>query len=285
MGRGLVNFEQIVFGDLAGKLVADRWQAENERGTVLLLHGGGQTRHSWHRSGSRFAEAGWTTIAFDARGHGDSAWAPNGDYSMNALVSDLAAVVAELGVDPVLVGASMGGITSLLAVGESDVMAGALVLVDVAPQTEPEGVKRILDFMAAAPNGFATLDDVADAVSAYNPHRARPENLDGLKKNVRQWADGRWHWHWDPAFLSVGDEPSRHTRHDRMKAAAERVDVPTLLVRGAQSDVVSPEGAEELKRVIPHALVREAKAGHMVAGDDNDVFATQVVEFLDATVD
>lgn len=279
-----MNVEQIAFDGIAGKLVADRWQAENEHGAVLLLHGGGQTRHSWHRSGARFAETGWTTTAFDARGHGDSDWAPNGDYSMDTLVGDLAAVVAEFGVEPVLVGASMGGITSLLAVGESDVVASALVLVDVAPQTEPEGVKRILDFMAAAPDGFATLDDVADAVSAYNPHRARPKNLDGLKKNVRRWEDGRWHWHWDPAFLSVGDEPSRHTRHDRLKTAAERVDVPTLLVRGAQSDVVSPEGAEELKRFIPHAVVREAKAGHMVAGDDNDVFATQVLEFLDTTM-
>jgi pimeloyl-ACP methyl ester carboxylesterase len=250
---------------------------------VLLLHGGGQTRHSWHRSGPRFAEAGWTTIAIDARGHGDSDWAPDGDYSMDAFVGDLAAVVAELGVEPVLVGASLGGIASLLAVGESAVSARALVLVDVAPRTEPAGVQRIMDFMAAAPDGFATLEEVADAVSAYNPHRARPTSLDGLKKNVRQWADGRWHWHWDPAFLAVGDEPSRHTRHDRLKAAAERVEVPTMLVRGAQSDVVSPEGAAELQRLIPDAVVREAKAGHMVAGDDNDVFASQVVKFLSAS--
>src|SRR5690606_31887588 len=163
---------------LDGKIVGDRWRAADERGVALLLHGGGQTRHSWHRSGARFAAAGWTSIAIDCRGHGDSEWASDGDYSMDALVGDLAAVVTELDVVPALVGASMGGITSLVALGESAVDARALVLVDVAPRTEPEGVRRILDFMASAPNGFATLEDVADAVAAYNPHRARPKNLD-----------------------------------------------------------------------------------------------------------
>ncbi|WP_229051384.1 alpha/beta fold hydrolase [Aeromicrobium sp. Leaf350] len=278
-----MDSEKIDLEGAAGRLVADRWSADDERGVVLLLHGGGQTRHSWHRSGPRFAAAGWTTIALDARGHGDSAWAEDGDYSMDALVGDLAAVASQLAIEPVLVGASMGGMTSLIAVGESAVAARALVLVDVAPRTEPEGVKRILDFMASAPDGFATLEDVADAVAAYNPHRPRPKNLDGLKKNVRQGPDGRWRWHWDPAFLQVRDEPSRATRQDRLGPAAERVQVPTLLVRGAQSDVVSAEGAEELQRLIPHAVVREAAAGHMVAGDDNDVFAHQVVEFLESS--
>ncbi len=273
--------EQLHLPGLAGGLAADRWVASDEQGVVLLLHGGGQTRHSWHRSGARFAAAGWTTIALDARGHGDSAWAPDGDYSMDALVADLAQVVTGLAVEPVLVGASMGGITSLVAVGEKAVVARALVLVDVAPQVEPAGVQRILDFMASAPDGFASLEEVADANAAYNPHRPRPRNLDGLRKNVRQWDDGRWHWHWDPAFLTVRDEPSRATQHERLKAAAASVVAPTMLVRGTQSDVVSAEGAEELQRLIPHATVREAKAGHMVAGDDNDVFAQQVVQFLD----
>lgn len=281
---GDVGAEELVLTGLAGRLAADRWSAAEERGVVLLLHGGGQTRHSWYRSGARFAAAGWTTIAIDARGHGDSAWSPDGDYSMDALVGDLAAVVSELDVAPVLVGASMGGITSLLAVGESAVEAGALVLVDVAPQVEAAGVKRILDFMASAPDGFASLEEVADAIASYNPHRPRPSNLDGLRKNVRQWDDGRWHWHWDPAFLSVRDEPSRSTRHDRLRAAASQVAVPTMLIRGTQSDVVSAEGADELQRLIPHATVREAKAGHMVAGDDNDVFAQQVVAFLEASL-
>lgn len=273
--------ETVKFSGAAGTIVGDRWEGVGSRGTVLLLHGGAQTRHSWHRSGQRFADAGWTTYAFDARGHGESDWDPSGDYSMDALVADIIGVVHQLGVRPVLIGASMGGITAMLAEGEHAPLTSALVLVDIATRTEPEGVKRILDFMRSAPDGFASLDEVADAIAAYNPHRARPKNLSGLTKNVRQGTDGRWRWHWDPKFLDGGSEHDRETRQERLEAAASAIAVPTMLIRGASSDVVSAEGAAEFQRLLPHALVREAAAGHMVAGDDNDVFVTQVVDFLD----
>lgn len=266
----------------AGTIVADRWEGAGDRGTVLLLHGGGQTRHSWHRSGSRFAEAGWTTYALDARGHGDSSWAPDGDYGMDSLVGDLLGVVEQIGAQPVLIGASLGGMTSLIAQGEHPDLARAIVLVDIATTIEVTGTNRIVDFMRSAPDGFASLDEVADAVSAYNPHRPRPKNLDGLKKNVRQGDDGRWRWHWDPAFLQGGDEHKRRESELRLEEAARAITVPTLLVRGQQSDVVTAEGAEEFRQLVPHVVIREAKAGHMVAGDDNDVFAGQVTDFLDA---
>jgi pimeloyl-ACP methyl ester carboxylesterase len=274
--------ETIKLHGVAGTIVGDRWTAAGDRGTVLLLHGGGQTRHSWARSGPRFAEAGWTTVSLDARGHGDSDWAPSGDYSMDGLVGDLRRVVAQLGASPVLIGASMGGLTSLLAEGEHPGSARALVLVDVAPRLESAGTDHILTFMSSAPDGFASLEEVAEAIAAYNPHRKRPTRLDGLRKNVRQGDDGRWRWHWDPAFLRVRDEPTRQTAYERLRSAAEQVTVPTLLVRGASSDVVSSEGAAELQQLVPHAQIREVQAGHMVAGDDNDVFATEVVEFLDS---
>lgn len=274
--------QRVTFKGEAGTIVGDRWAGAGDRGTVLLLHGGAQTRHSWSRSGPRFAAAGWTTLALDARGHGDSDWDVGGDYTMQALVADLVAVVEQIGDSPVLVGASMGGITSLLAEGEHAPLARALVLVDIATRSEPAGIARIVDFMRSAPDGFASLEEVADAISAYNPHRPRPKNLDGLRKNVRQGDDGRWRWHWDPAFLRVGDEPRRDTREARLDAAARKIQVPTMLVRGAASDVVTAEGAQHLQSLVPHAEIREAQAGHMVAGDDNDVFVTQVVEFLDA---
>ncbi|MET0929877.1 MAG: alpha/beta hydrolase [Aeromicrobium sp.] len=272
--------ERVTFKGSAGTIVGDRWDGAGDRGTVLLLHGGAQTRHSWSRSGPRFADAGWTTYALDARGHGESDWDRDGDYSMTVLVDDLVDVVGQIDVQPVLVGASMGGITSLVAEGEHSPLASALVLVDIATRTEPAGVERIFEFMRSAPDGFTSLDEVADAIAAYNPHRARPKNLDGLRKNVRQGPDGRWRWHWDPAFLRVGDEPRREAQETRLDQAAQSIGVPTMLVRGSSSDVVSPEGAQHLQALIPHAVVREAKAGHMVAGDDNDVFVTQVVDFL-----
>jgi len=276
-----MTVETIKLDGGAGTIVADRWTASGDRGTVLLLHGSGQTRHSWQRSGPRFADAGWTTYALDARGHGDSDWSADGIYTLDSLVADLLGVIEQLDVSPVLIGASLGGATSLAAQGEHGPVARALVLVDIATRIQPSGSERILAFMTSAPDGFGSLDEVADAIAAYNPHRPRPSNLDGLRKNVRQGDDGRWRWHWDPAFLASRTEVQGDQRAVRLEAAAATVTVPTMLVRGASSDVLTPEGAARLQELIPHAVMREAKAGHMVAGDDNDVFATQVVDFLD----
>jgi pimeloyl-ACP methyl ester carboxylesterase len=263
-------------------LAGERWDPqERPAGTVVLLHGGGQTRHSWDATARRLAEHGWVAVALDARGHGDSDWDPGGDYSLDAFVRDLVAFVSTLEEAPVLVGASLGGITSLTAAGEHPALARALVLVDVVVQLEPAGVERIRAFMRSRPDGFGSLEEVADAVAAYNPLRPRPRNLDGLRKNVRLGDDGRWRWHWDPAFMDIGDEPQRQIDPVRLRAAAERLTVPTLIVRGARSDVVSDDGMADMLRRIPHAqAVDVAAAGHMVAGDDNDVFAAALESFL-----
>jgi pimeloyl-ACP methyl ester carboxylesterase len=168
--------------------------------------------------------------------------------------------------------------------------ARALVLVDVAPRISRKGVERITDFMLARPDGFASLDEVADAVAAYNPHRPRPTDLEGLKRNVRQRDDGRWVWHWDPRFLQDHD-PDRSTDspdetrvigyEERLRDAARALTVPTLLVRGARSDLLEEDGAEDLQQLVPHArYARVDGAGHMVAGDRNDAFTAAVVEFL-----
>lgn len=279
--------ERVRFDGAGVRLTGDRWPArldgaETPRGTVLLLHGGGQTRHSWFRTAEAVAAAGWTSIALDARGHSDSEWAADGDYSVDAMVDDLAAVVEQLGDRPVLVGASMGGMTSLVGQGERGDLARALVLVDIAPSVEPAGVTKIMDFMSANPDGFASLDEVADAVRAYNPHRKRAPSAEGLRKNVRQGPDGRWRWHWDPAFLAKGDEPRRDIDAERSRAAATRIRVPTLLIRGEQSDIVSTAGATELLALVPGSECTDIPGtGHMVAGDDNDVFSRRVIEFLD----
>jgi non-heme chloroperoxidase len=248
---------------------------------VLLPHGGGQTRHSWKRTAERLAASGRTAVALDARGHGESGWHPSQDYSLDGFAADLIGLVATLDRPPVLVGASLGGITALIAAGEYPGTASGLVLVDVVVRVEPAGVARIRDFMTAAPEGFASLEDVADAIAAYNPVRRRPRNLDGLRKNVRQHADGRWYWHWDPAFMRIDDEPQRRIDPDRLRVAAARVTIPTLLVRGLQSDVVSDAGMADMLGLIPHAQTVDVQAaGHMVAGDDNDVFADSLEVFL-----
>ncbi len=265
----------------AVRLTGERWDGDGRTGTVVLLHGGGQTRHAWARTAQRLALTGWTAVALDARGHGDSDWHPGQDYTLDGFVDDLLAFVSGLDRPPVLVGASLGGITSLIAAGEHPGLAHGLVLVDVVVRVEPAGVARIHDFMNARPEGFSTLEEVADAIAEYNPVRRRPRNLDGLRKNVRQAQDGRWHWHWDPAFVRIGDEPQRHMNSERLRAAAAALTIPVLLVRGAQSDVVSDAGMADMLQLVPSAEVVDVHAaGHMVAGDDNDIFVDRLETFL-----
>ena len=255
---------------------------------VVLLHGGGQTRHAWGTAGNAFAARGRYALSVDLRGHGDSQWAPDGDYGMGAFASDVLAVSAALPQRPALVGASLGGLASLVAVGESDdPVATALVLVDVTPMVEMDGAMRIRNFMLEGMGGFKRLEDAADAIAAYIPSRPRPRDLSGLRKNLRQ-RDGKWHWHWDPRFVRGRDGIDGQeglVDHDRLAAAARRVSVPTLLVRGRMSDIVSEDGVRELRELIPHAeVVDVAGAGHMVAGDRNDAFNGSVTEFIEHTV-
>jgi non-heme chloroperoxidase len=261
------------------RIAGDTWGVPSGP-AVFLLHGGGQTRHAWKGAGETLGAAGYFAIAFDARGHGDSDWDPNGDYTQDAQVADLVRLIEALGVHhPTLVGASMGGGTSLVAVGEDHVDAAALVLVDIAPQIEPEGVAKIRAFMTQRPEGFASLDEVADAIAAYQPHRARPKNLDGLGKNVRLGADGRYRWHWDPNFQARTRD--LEGRRERLEACARSLTIPALLVRGGLSDILSEEGAKAFLAICPDCeYVNVTGAAHMVAGDRNDIFATAVIDFL-----
>lgn len=231
------------------KLAGDSW-GDPGGALVILQHGGGQTRHAWRGAGERLAAAGYWVVAFDARGHGDSDWDPEGDYRQDAMVQDLECIVEALGRHrPVLVGASMGG------------------------------VAHIHSFMSQKPEGFDSLEEVAQAIANYQPHRGRRHSLDGLAKNVRLGADGRYHWHWDPRFR--GGRSSLDLRQERMEACAARLNLPTLLVRGGLSDVLSEAGAQAFLALCPHSeYVRVADAAHMVAGDRNDRFGDAVIEFL-----
>jgi pimeloyl-ACP methyl ester carboxylesterase len=270
----------------------DAWGDPGAR-PVVLLHGGGQTRHSWSRCGRRLAAEGWRALSLDLRGHGESDWCPESRYAPADFVGDILAVARALHTAPVLVGASLGGMTSLLAVGESpEPVAAGLVMVDVTPRLEIAGTARIVDFMLARPEGFASLEEAADAVAAYRSHRGRPSDLSGLRKNLRLGPDGRWRWHWDPRFVdrrridAIGGirgaaQGGAFNEPERLLRAARALRVPTLLVRGRESDVVSREGAQEFLDAVPHArFVDVSGAGHMVAGDRNDAFNEAVLGFL-----
>src|SRR6185503_4508042 len=207
---------------------------------VIFLHGGGQTRHAWGGTAGALARDGRLAIALDLRGHGESDWA-SGDapYRLERFAADLRAVIAQLGRPPALVGASLGGLTSLLAVGETEVaIATAAVLVDIAPRIEPEGAQRITSFMVGRPDGYESLDEVADAIADYTRQRSRPRDLESLKKNLRQLENGRYTWHWDPRFMGA-DGPAEIVDRERLFASARRLTIPTLLVRGRESDILS----------------------------------------------
>ncbi len=278
-------------GAAGNRLVGDVFG--NEGPVALLLHGGGQTRHAWRRTAERLAHSGWVACALDQRGHGDSDWIAEGHYAFADFGADAAAVAASLrsryGAPPVAVGASLGGIASLLAQGDAETRKtkhpfAALVLVDITPRVDLNGVKKIQGFMRAREReGFASVAEAADAVAAYLPHRPRPLSHEGLRKNLRLHPDGRWRWHWDPQFLN-GPRSVGHARSEveqALIAAARALTVPTLLVRGGSSELVAEEHVKEFLELAPHADYADvAGAHHMVAGDRNDHFTATIAAFL-----
>lgn len=261
------------------QLSADEWGRRGDP-TVVLLHGGGQTRHSWKQTGAALANAGRHVVALDLRGHGDSQWSPTADYDISYFRDDLLAVLGQVATPTILVGASLGGITSLLATAARPDLVERLVLVDIATRIETEGVERIREFMHSAPEGFASLEEAADAVAAYLPHRERPPRPEGLRKNLRL-RDGRWYWHWDPRLFTSQRRVAPEEAQARLDAAARTIAVPTLLLAGGLSDIVSHESVEHLRTVIPHVEVLVlGEAAHTAAADDNDAFTAAVAEFI-----
>jgi len=253
------------------------------RPPVLLLHGGGQTRHAWRRTALALGERGFHAVAQDLRGHGDSGWSPQGQYSLDEFVLDVCATCASFAVPPIVVGASLGGIVAMLARAERQAALSALVLVDVTPTLQRSGVERIRDFMASARHeGFASVEAAAEAVRSFLPGRQVPPSAAGLSKNLRLGRDGRYRWHWDPAFMDFVDRNAGTAFDDRLTPAARALDVPVLLVRGSKSDVVSGGDAEFLLRLVPTAQAVDIDdATHMVAGDANDAFTAAILAFIE----
>ncbi|GLR68260.1 peroxidase [Acidocella aquatica] len=271
--------ERMEFAGAGVTIVADAAGAADAP-LVLFLHGGGQTRQSWGKALEVAAERGYRAVSLDLRGHGESGWSDDGAYSMPRFADDVRNVIAALGRPPVIVGASLGGLIGILIASVPSPEVRGLVLVDVAVRLETEGTREIGAFMQSAPDGFASLDDAADAVSAYLPHRTRPKDTSGLMRNLRLRENGRLHWHWDPAFTRYNPETAKLTANIFAQAAAS-LTVPVLLIRGGRSRVLSAEGVAEFRELVPHAeYVDVAGADHMVAGDANDSFNDAVLGFL-----
>ena len=248
---------------------------------VVFLHGGGQTRWAWGDTAAEIAELGYCVLSMDQRGHGESSWMGKGAYSLDHFAGDLEALVLQDQRPVHFVGASLGGYVALILCAERHQKCfRSLTLVDISVTIQPRGVDRILSFMKAKPEGFESIEAVGEAVSEYLSHRNRPPSIDGLKRNLRQ-RNGRWYWHWDPNWLEPWVEVGIANVQDRFEAAATQLQIPTHLIRGLDSDVVSDSDVEYFKALVPHARVSViASARHMVAGDSNRVFGATVASFL-----
>ncbi len=285
MSTGHSELQTVKFRGSGGlTLIADEWNRASastaDRPSVLFLHGGGQNRYSWKNTCQILADDGLHVIALDSRGHGDSDRASDANYSVDALCADTHSVLDQIGRPTILIGASMGGMTAMPVAHEAGPeKVTKLVLVDVVPRYEKDGSARIREFMASGLNGFESLDEAAEAVASYLPYRTKPRSPEGLKKNLRM-RDGRWFWHWDPAFLTVPAD-DKFVRVAKLEQSVMALTIPILLIRGRLSDVVSEDGVTDFLAKVPHAeFVELSDAGHTAAGDDNDAFSDVVVEFV-----
>ena len=250
--------------------------------SVLYAHGFGPTRRAWAATASILAAHGHAGLAYDARGHGDSGFNADDDpYTGHQFTDDLIVLAGELPRPPVLVAASMGGLFGLLAEARWPGLFRAMVLVDITPRWESAGLERILAFMTAFPEGFASLEQAAESIAAYLPHRRpRGAGSGALRGLLRQAADGRWRWHWDRRLV---DELARdsHRHQDDIATATRAVRCPLLLVSGGRSDLVSARTVADFLELAPHARhVQLPEATHMLAGDDNDLFTATVLQYL-----
>lgn len=254
---------------------------------VLFAHGGGQTRHAWGGTARAIAESGFYAVSLDLRGHGDSAWCPAANYDLAFYARDLIQVAKTFKQKPHVVGASLGGLAAMLVEGSiAPATFASLTMVDITPRMEESGVEQILAFMSAhSERGFASLDAAADIIADYLPHRERPKNNSGLAKNLRLGSDNRYRWHWDPAFVTSSNA-GRKSRHvgdspENLDKVAAAVKLPTHLIRGRLSQLVSEEAVKHFLEVVPQARHTDISgAGHMIAGDKNDIFSEAVISFI-----
>ena len=264
-------------------IAASSWGRDSDP-LVILLHGGGQTRHAWGETGEKLSQNGFYVLALDLRGHGDSDWHPNGEYGVDNYKKDIVSILKEIKKPAAFIGASLVGMTSLSIAGDPELRekCWALVMVDIGLYPNLEGSQEIVEFMHSGSEGFASIEEAAESVANYLPHRKRPRDNRGLEKNLRLKDDGRYYWHWDPRFLDSRPKDIPEDYKEKQKSFAKVVETPTLLIKGAMSNILTQNEVDDFLEVITHSEFVEIKdAAHMVAGDRNDIFAAAAIDFLE----
>ena len=248
---------------------------------VLCLHGGGQTAYMYEELGAAL-RARYHVLAPDLPDHGDSD--PVADHTRHALAATIPPLCTHFGLGKVvIVGASLGGIVAMTyAVAHPDRVV-AIALIDVGHKLEEEGVRKIIEFMSKH-ESFASLEEAATEIAQYLPHRkeVRPESL---TRNLRQRADGRWIWKhgFNRRLRAEGPVQGKNWNHviEGLDVDAAALRCPVLVLRGAASDVLSHQGAEEVAALMPNArLAIVQKAGHLAAGDNPASTVNLIASFL-----
>ena len=253
---------------------------------MLLLHGFAQTCHSWDFVALGFSD-NYRVIVLDQRGHGDSDWASDGDYSPETQQEDISGVVNELGLDNfVLMGLSMGGRNSFTYAANNSGKVKALVVVDAAPQNMQQGTQNIRSFVQQD-DELDSVDAFVERVLQYNPRRDPQQVRGSILHNLKELPNGKWTWKYDRALRSPGRRMGSDAETEkRLWGYIESLQCPTLLVRGGASDIVAMDTADRMNQAIPNSRIATIEgAGHLVMGDSPSGFQSAVTDFLASLAD
>jgi pimeloyl-ACP methyl ester carboxylesterase len=249
---------------------------------IVLLHGGHQSAHSWDLVSLHLAER-YRVLALDQRGHGDSEWARDVDYSNHTMSLDAEAFITALGLErPVVMGHSMGGRNAMLLARRNHASLRALAIVDVGPEISDKGRKAISAFVRANEE-FDDLEHFARNVRKYDPHRSREHIERTVKYNMLERADGKYISKCDSTPRRVGIENHDAQRDNITLDDAGKFDLPVLLLRGEESNILTPDAAVRFRDALPNGtLVTVAKCGHNVHSQNTLGFLEALDPFLES---
>jgi esterase len=252
----------------------------NDKPPLLFLHGGGLTAHTWDLVCVAL-RADFDCLALDQRGHGDSEWSPVLDYGPDAHVRDIRGLIEQLRLEqPVLVGHSLGGLNAMVYATAAAERLGGIALVDVGPDTNPDAVKRIRDFVMGDP-GDGSLEDFVERARAFNPRRDPRLLRHSLRHNLRRMPDGSLTWKYDRRRLTPEYVASLRRRLQELRKTADAITCPVLVIRGAESDALSDEQAAAFAAALPDGRWDKVEnAGHTIQGDNPRGLVRVLARFL-----